>query len=313
MHRRGGGFGGCRGPGTSAAAARGAVVRSRRRAGHGGRRAAPPAAFCGAPSARAARGGRSGPVGLRLKMSGAERMRTRAVSDGRIKSEMEPQPERPAARLNPAYSCLPHSCLDGLLRRLRIPFQGIRNDPRLPASRHCPPKQPRRLEGVCRRPSACSAGFAAYAMRRRRLQAALAAPARRKAGRLPRCAVLAMRRIRQPAQSGLAKRPTPGFIGRRGRCACMGEPAGPVRVTVLVDGIPRNESLDGGSTVGQIIGDLLPADQKARADDYQLSPKDGPVLDPASVLGDGGISDGSVLALTKKDGGGGSCSGQQRS
>lgn len=88
----------------------------------------------------------------------------------------------------------------------------------------------------------------------------------------------------------------------------MGEPAGAVRVTVLVDGIPRDESLDGGSTVGQIIGDLLPADQKARADDYQLSPKDGPVLDPASVLGDGGISDGSVLALTKKDGGGGSCS-----
>ena len=87
----------------------------------------------------------------------------------------------------------------------------------------------------------------------------------------------------------------------------MDEPANPVKVTVLVDGIPREEALDGKSTVGQIIGDLLAPDQKARADDYQLSTKDGPALDPASVLEDDGIPDGSVLALTKKDGGGGAC------
>lgn len=84
----------------------------------------------------------------------------------------------------------------------------------------------------------------------------------------------------------------------------------PVRVTVLVDGIPREETLDGRSTVGQIIGELLPPDQKARADEYLLSPKDGPFLDGASVLEDGGIPDGSVLALTKRDGGGGACNGQ---
>ena len=89
----------------------------------------------------------------------------------------------------------------------------------------------------------------------------------------------------------------------------MGEPASPVRVTVLVDGIAKEESLDGTSTVGQIISKLLPADQRARADDYQLATKDGPVLDPASVLGDDGIPDGSILALTKKDGGGGWCRG----
>ena len=87
----------------------------------------------------------------------------------------------------------------------------------------------------------------------------------------------------------------------------MDEPANPVKVTVLVDGIPREEELNGKSTVRQIVGDLLPPDQKARADDYQLSPKDGPPLDPASVLEDDGIPDGSVLALTKRDGGGGAC------
>lgn len=90
---------------------------------------------------------------------------------------------------------------------------------------------------------------------------------------------------------------------------CMGEPANLVRVTVLVDGIAKEEALDGKSTIGQIIGELLPPDQRARADDYQISAKDGPVLDPASVLGDDGIADGSVLALTKKDGGGGKCRG----
>lgn len=89
----------------------------------------------------------------------------------------------------------------------------------------------------------------------------------------------------------------------------MAEQAGLVRVTVLVDGIPRAEALDGKSTVGQIIADLLAPDQRDRADDYQLSTKDGPFLDPASVLEDDDIPGGSVLALTKKDGGGGTCQG----
>lgn len=89
----------------------------------------------------------------------------------------------------------------------------------------------------------------------------------------------------------------------------MGEPASLIRATVLVDGMPREEALDGRSTVGQIIGELLPPDQKARADDYQMSTRDGPFLDPASVLEDDGVPAGSVLALTKKDGGGGTCQG----
>ena len=89
----------------------------------------------------------------------------------------------------------------------------------------------------------------------------------------------------------------------------MGGPVSHVRVTVLVDGIPREEALDTKSTVKQIIGELLPPDQRTRADDYQLSTKDGPALDPVSVLEDDGIPGGSVLALTKKDGGGGRCRG----
>lgn len=86
--------------------------------------------------------------------------------------------------------------------------------------------------------------------------------------------------------------------------------ARPIQATVLVDGKPERMSLDGRSTVAQIIGELLPEYEKARADDYVLSPEDGPPLDPTSRLGDDDIPSGSVLALTKKDGGGGACSGQ---
>jgi len=90
----------------------------------------------------------------------------------------------------------------------------------------------------------------------------------------------------------------------------MGGPANHIRVTVLVDGIQREEALDTKSTVKQIIGELLPSPgQGTRADDCQLSTKDGPALDLASVLEDDGIPGGSVLALTKKDGGGCRCRG----
>ena len=89
----------------------------------------------------------------------------------------------------------------------------------------------------------------------------------------------------------------------------MGDAQEPVRVTVMVDGRPEERELDGRATVGQIIGEMLPEDQKIRADEYALSPEDGPPLDPASRLGDDDIPDGSVLALVKKDGGGGACNG----
>ena len=80
-----------------------------------------------------------------------------------------------------------------------------------------------------------------------------------------------------------------------------------VRVTVLVDGIPEEKTLDTGKTAWQVVSDALPADQQDRAGDYDLSLKDEPPLDPASTLADDGIQDGSVLAITKKDGGGGEC------
>ena len=50
----------------------------------------------------------------------------------------------------------------------------------------------------------------------------------------------------------------------------MDKSANPVKVTVLVDGIPKEEALDGRSTVKQVIGDLLPPDQKVRADDCSV-------------------------------------------
>ena len=89
----------------------------------------------------------------------------------------------------------------------------------------------------------------------------------------------------------------------------MGDAAGPITVTVLVGGRPETKTLDGRSTVRETIDDILPEDEKARAGDYALSPEDGPPLDPASILGDDDIPDGSVLALTKMDGVGGACSG----
>lgn len=89
----------------------------------------------------------------------------------------------------------------------------------------------------------------------------------------------------------------------------MGDAPESIRATVLVDGMPVKRSLDGQSTVRQIIGELLPEGEKARADDYALSPEDGPPLDPSSRIGDSDVQDGSILALTKVDGGGGSCNG----
>lgn len=87
----------------------------------------------------------------------------------------------------------------------------------------------------------------------------------------------------------------------------MGDPSKQVRVTILVDGIPEEMTLDGGETVKQVVSEALPPDQQDRTGDYDLSLKDGPPLDPASTLADDGIRDGSVLALTKKAGGGGEC------
>lgn len=90
----------------------------------------------------------------------------------------------------------------------------------------------------------------------------------------------------------------------------MGEPTTRARVTILADGIPEVRTIDTGETVGQVISEVLPPDQLDRAGDYDLSLKGEPPLDPASTLADDGVRDGSVLALTKKDGGGGECGRQ---
>lgn len=80
-----------------------------------------------------------------------------------------------------------------------------------------------------------------------------------------------------------------------------------VKVTLLIDGIPEKKTLDTGETVRRVVSEALPPDQQDRAGDYDLSLKDELPLDPASTLADDGIRDGSVLAITKKGGGGGKC------
>lgn len=87
----------------------------------------------------------------------------------------------------------------------------------------------------------------------------------------------------------------------------MGDAHDLINVTVLIDGKPEERSLDGRSTVAQIVGELLPEFEKARAADYALYPEDGPPLEHASRLGGNDIPDGSVLVLVKTDGGGGAC------
>ena len=92
----------------------------------------------------------------------------------------------------------------------------------------------------------------------------------------------------------------------------MEGPSPPIKITVIVDGISEERAPSGATTVDELVVDLLSDDQKARAGEYLLSTRDGTPLEPGSRLEDDGISDGDVLALTKRDGGGGSCRSPQR-
>ena len=78
----------------------------------------------------------------------------------------------------------------------------------------------------------------------------------------------------------------------------------------MVDGIPEVRTIDAGETAGQVVSEVLPPDQQDKAGDYDLSLKGELPLDPASNLVDDGVRDGAVLALTKKDVGGGECGRQ---
>lgn len=90
----------------------------------------------------------------------------------------------------------------------------------------------------------------------------------------------------------------------------MDRPSERVRVTILVNGIPEVRTIDVGETVGRVVSEVLPSDQQDRTSDYDLSLKGELPLDPASNPADDGVRDGAVLALTKKDGGGGECGRQ---
>lgn len=78
----------------------------------------------------------------------------------------------------------------------------------------------------------------------------------------------------------------------------------PVKVRALVDGIPESKTVPGDTDVRHVIEDLLPLTEKTRSNEYQLN-LGSDVLDPDSLIKDAGITDTSILALTKKDGGGG--------
>lgn len=90
----------------------------------------------------------------------------------------------------------------------------------------------------------------------------------------------------------------------------MGDVPESIRATILVDGIPVKEDLDGRSVVRQLICEILSEYEKTRAGDYVLSPEDDAPLGLFSRLGDCDVPNESIFALTKADGGGGACDGQ---
>lgn len=82
----------------------------------------------------------------------------------------------------------------------------------------------------------------------------------------------------------------------------MGNDKAKIKVEIIVDGKPKNELLLPDLTVLEVIKQLLP---NKDPQEYQLSMKDKS-LDPTLSLEENGVVDGSVLTLTKRDGGGGS-------
>ena len=67
--------------------------------------------------------------GVRLRTSDHEQIHIKAMPSGIIESEAEPPPEYPLAHTNPEHSYSPHRNVEGILRRLRVPFQRVRDIP----------------------------------------------------------------------------------------------------------------------------------------------------------------------------------------
>lgn len=108
--------------------------------------------------------------GLRRKTSETEQIHIKAMPDGRIESEMEPQPEYPFAHINQEHSYSSHRDLGRLFRSLSIRFQRVRNVPstcrRLVIVR---PKSPTNWKVIVALAAlVVLAALAAYALSRRR-------------------------------------------------------------------------------------------------------------------------------------------------
>ena len=82
----------------------------------------------------------------------------------------------------------------------------------------------------------------------------------------------------------------------------MSRDLGKMKITVLVHGQPKDIVISPDTTVIELIKELLPSNDPK---EYQLS-LDDKSLELNLSLKENGVIDGSVLALTKNDGGGGS-------
>lgn len=77
-----------------------------------------------------------------------------------------------------------------------------------------------------------------------------------------------------------------------------------MHLTILVDGIPKEEDFVSNLKVEEVIKKLLPPGEKQNWEKYILSDREKK-LDASNSLEDNGVKENDVLSLTQKDGGGG--------
>lgn len=78
-----------------------------------------------------------------------------------------------------------------------------------------------------------------------------------------------------------------------------------LKITIIVDGIPKVEEFPAHLKVEEVIKKLLPAGEKQNWNNYELRNSSQQALDPSRSLEENGVKNGDTLSLTKKQGGGG--------
>lgn len=78
-----------------------------------------------------------------------------------------------------------------------------------------------------------------------------------------------------------------------------------LKITVIVDGIPKIEEFPENLKVEEVIKKLLSPGEKNNWNNYELRNSSQQALDSSRSLEEDGVKEGDTLSLTKKHGGGG--------